>query len=162
MVYCNTCSLPFNSILTSIPCMQLHPNPKWRRQAHLTLKHYEFAGKVVGKCLYECAVGEYPILVKARFTRSFLAQIIGLRINYKVEFMNGTSLYPLFRHISHLYCSKMFYIGIHYVALLSNTTWPCHCCQISEQCIRNVSLCPDEEGRGSGHETKVMSANTLA
>ena len=38
----------------------------------------------MGKCLYECAVGQYPILVKARFTRSFLAQIIGLCVNYKV------------------------------------------------------------------------------
>jgi len=63
----------------------LHPTPKWERRPHLTSRYYEFAGKVVGKCLYECAVGQYPILVKARFTRSFLAQIIGLSVNYKVE-----------------------------------------------------------------------------
>lgn len=46
---------------------------------------YEFAGRIVGKCLYESALGgAYKQLVRARFTRSFLAQIIGLRMNYKV------------------------------------------------------------------------------
>ncbi|KAK5916667.1 hypothetical protein CgunFtcFv8_011629 [Champsocephalus gunnari] len=44
----------------------VHPNAE--RQAHQRLKMYEFAGRV---------------LVRARFTRSFLAQIIGLRMNYK-------------------------------------------------------------------------------
>ncbi len=49
-------------------------------------KLYEFAGKIVGKCLYESALGgSYRQLVKAKFTRSFLAQIIGLRVNYKVS-----------------------------------------------------------------------------
>lgn len=33
----------------------VHPNPK--RPSHLKLKHYEFAGKIVGKCLYESALG---------------------------------------------------------------------------------------------------------
>lgn len=47
---------------------------------------YEFAGRVVGKCLYESALGgAYKQLVRARFTRSFLAQLIGLRMNYKVR-----------------------------------------------------------------------------
>lgn len=60
----------------------VHPNPK--RPSYLKLKHYEFAGKVVGKCLYETALGStYRQLVKARFSRSFLAQLIGLRVNYK-------------------------------------------------------------------------------
>ena len=63
-------------------CLQVHPNHK--RPAHLKVKHFEFAGKVVGKCLYESAVGN-TLLVKARFTRSFLAQLIGLRIHYKVS-----------------------------------------------------------------------------
>ncbi|ETE69785.1 hypothetical protein L345_04409, partial [Ophiophagus hannah] len=45
---------------------------------------YEFAGRLVGKCLYESSLGgAYKQLVKARFTRSFLAQIIGLRMHYK-------------------------------------------------------------------------------
>ncbi|XP_064183772.1 apoptosis-resistant E3 ubiquitin protein ligase 1 isoform X2 [Anguilla rostrata] len=60
----------------------VHPNAE--RPAHLRLKVYEFAGRVVGKCLYESALGgAYKQLVRARFTRSFLAQIIGLRMNYK-------------------------------------------------------------------------------
>ena len=59
-------------------------HPSHDRPDHLQLKHFEFAGKVVGKCLYESAHGN-PLMVKARFTRSFLAQIIGLRINYKVK-----------------------------------------------------------------------------
>lgn len=61
----------------------MHPNAD--RPAHLRLKMYEFAGRIVGKCLYESALGgAYKQLVRARFTRSFLAQIIGLRMNYKV------------------------------------------------------------------------------
>lgn len=61
----------------------VHPNNK--RPANLKLKHYEFAGRIVGKCLYESALGgSYRQLVRARFTRSFLAQIIGLRVHYKV------------------------------------------------------------------------------
>ncbi|KAG5265938.1 hypothetical protein AALO_G00248040 [Alosa alosa] len=60
----------------------VHPNAD--RPTHLRLKVYEFAGRVVGKCLYESALGgAYKQLVRARFTRSFLAQIIGLRMNYK-------------------------------------------------------------------------------
>ncbi len=64
--------------------LQVHPNHSSKRPASLKLKHFYFAGKVVGKCLYESAMGN-SLLVKARFTRSFLAQLIGLRINYKVS-----------------------------------------------------------------------------
>lgn len=67
----------------STSVFQVHPNAD--RPAHLRLKMYEFAGRIVGKCLYESALGgAYKQLVRARFTRSFLAQIIGLRMNYKV------------------------------------------------------------------------------
>eukprot|EP00118_Oscarella_pearsei_P000174 m.4369 g.4369 ORF g.4369 m.4369 type:complete len:1002 (+) comp10615_c0_seq2:6-3011(+) len=44
-------------------------------------KCFEFAGRLVGKCLYETAMGN-PRYVKARFSRSFLAQIVGLRVTY--------------------------------------------------------------------------------
>ena len=61
----------------------VHPNPN--RPNHLKLKHYEFAGRIVGKCLYESALGGgYRQTVRARFTRSFLAQLIGLRVHFKV------------------------------------------------------------------------------
>lgn len=60
----------------------VHPNPS--RAANLKLKYFEFAGKIVGKCLYESALGgTYRQLVRARFSRSFLAQLIGLRVHYK-------------------------------------------------------------------------------
>jgi hypothetical protein len=85
-----TCAALFdarNCLFTSFSDNQqalVHPNPQ--RPPHLKLKHYEFAGKVVGKCLYESALGgSYRQLVRARFTRSFLAQIIGLRVHYKVR-----------------------------------------------------------------------------
>lgn len=36
--------------------------------------------------MYETALGgSYRQLVRARFTRSFLAQVIGLRVHYKVK-----------------------------------------------------------------------------
>ena len=66
---------------TLLSPLQVHPNHQ--REAHLKLKHYEFAGRIVGKCLYESAMSN-TMLVKARFTRSFLAQIIGLRVHHKV------------------------------------------------------------------------------
>uniref|UniRef100_A0AAR5Q493 HECT-type E3 ubiquitin transferase n=2 Tax=Dendroctonus ponderosae TaxID=77166 RepID=A0AAR5Q493_DENPD len=70
----------------------VHPNPD--RPAHLKLKHYEFAGRVVGKCLYETALGgSYRQLVRARFTRSFLAQVIGLRVHYKYFEQDDPDLY---------------------------------------------------------------------
>jgi len=85
-----TCAALFdarNGLFTSFSDNQqalVHPNPQ--RPAHLKLKHYEFAGRLVGKCLYESALGgSYRQLVRARFTRSFLAQIIGLRVHYKVR-----------------------------------------------------------------------------
>ncbi|XP_046612589.1 apoptosis-resistant E3 ubiquitin protein ligase 1 isoform X2 [Neodiprion virginianus] len=70
----------------------VHPNNK--RPPHLKLKHFEFAGRVVGKCLYESALGgSYRQLVRARFTRSFLAQIIGLRVHYKYFEQDDPDLY---------------------------------------------------------------------
>ncbi|KOB76008.1 putative ubiquitin-protein ligase [Operophtera brumata] len=62
----------------------VHPNPQAQRPPHLKLKHFELAGKLFGKCLYDSALGgSYRQLVRARLTRSFLAQIIGLRVHYK-------------------------------------------------------------------------------
>ncbi|KAM4662803.1 apoptosis-resistant E3 ubiquitin protein ligase 1 [Discoglossus pictus] len=60
----------------------VHPNPC--RPPGVRIRMYEFAGRVVGKCLFESSMGAgYEQLVRARFTRSFLAQIIGLRMHYK-------------------------------------------------------------------------------
>lgn len=74
------------------PQALVHPNPK--RPQELQLKMYEFAGKIVGKCLYESSLGRpYRELVKARFSRSFLAQLIGLRVNYKYFETDNPELY---------------------------------------------------------------------
>ncbi|XP_030855144.1 apoptosis-resistant E3 ubiquitin protein ligase 1 isoform X1 [Strongylocentrotus purpuratus] len=63
----------------------VHPNPN--RPSYLSkLKYYEFAGKLIGKCLFESSVPTATasqMVVKARFTRSFLAQLIGLRVTHK-------------------------------------------------------------------------------
>ncbi|XP_033735725.1 apoptosis-resistant E3 ubiquitin protein ligase 1-like [Pecten maximus] len=72
----------------------VHPTPTSRRKHELKLKYYEFAGKVVGKCLYDSALGSaYRQLVKARFSRSFLAQLIGLQVNYKYFETDDPELY---------------------------------------------------------------------
>lgn len=48
----------------------------------------------MGKCLYESALGgSYRQLVRAKFTRSFLAQIIGLRVHYKYFEQDDPDLY---------------------------------------------------------------------
>ncbi|XP_017860169.1 PREDICTED: apoptosis-resistant E3 ubiquitin protein ligase 1 isoform X4 [Drosophila arizonae] len=70
----------------------VHPNPT--RPSHLKLKYFEFAGKIVGKCLFESALGgSYRQLVRARFSRSFLAQLIGLRVHYKYFEQDDPDLY---------------------------------------------------------------------
>ena len=62
----------------------VHPNP--HRASDVKLKEYEFCGKFIGKALYESALGgTYRQMIRAQFTRPFLAQIIGLRVNYKVS-----------------------------------------------------------------------------
>lgn len=92
------CSRLFDSqygLFTSFndsPTGLVHPNPN--RPPHLKLKYFELAGKIVGKCLYESALGgSYRQLVRARFTRSFLAQIIGLRVHYKYFEQDDPELY---------------------------------------------------------------------
>ena len=68
----------------------VHPNPR----SQFKLKYYEFAGKIVGKCLYESSLGStYRQLLKARFSRSFLAQLIGLRVHYKYFERDDPELY---------------------------------------------------------------------
>ena len=51
----------------------------------LKAKHFfKFAGKIVGKCLYESAQGiSYGQLLPVRLAKSFLVQLVGLRVNYR-------------------------------------------------------------------------------
>ncbi|XP_053612739.1 apoptosis-resistant E3 ubiquitin protein ligase 1 isoform X2 [Plodia interpunctella] len=74
------------------PTGLVHPNP--HRDPSLKLKYFEMAGKLVGKCLYESALGgAYRQLLRARLSRSFLAQIIGLRVHYKYFEQDDPELY---------------------------------------------------------------------
>ncbi|KAK2718749.1 hypothetical protein QYM36_005923 [Artemia franciscana] len=65
---------------SSNPQALVHPNPN--RSPLMTLKFYKFAGKIAGKCLFESSHSSKQF-IKARLSRSFLAQLIGLRVNYK-------------------------------------------------------------------------------
>jgi len=68
------------SYLGSTDLLHINPskgrNPKWQE------KHYEFAGQILGKFLYESAVSGNSSL-HVRFTRSLLAQLVGLPVNYQ-------------------------------------------------------------------------------
>ena len=60
------------------------PNP----QASSSIKHvkqyFKFAGKVIGKMLYETAQGaSYAQLLPCRLSKSFLCQLVGLPVNYR-------------------------------------------------------------------------------
>lgn len=68
----------------------LHPNPYLDDFEKDRLNSYRFAGKIVGKCLIESAYGSsYRQLLPVRFAKSFLAQVVGLRVQYK-HFCNDT------------------------------------------------------------------------
>lgn len=58
------------------------PNPSFTSGAKM--KFFEFAGKLIGKCLLDsCFEREQIKYISARFARSFLAQIIGLAVTFK-------------------------------------------------------------------------------
>ncbi|KAK0178888.1 hypothetical protein PV327_007731 [Microctonus hyperodae] len=86
---------PGNGLFASFgESQQALVHPINKRAPNFKLKHYEFAGRIVGKCLYESALGgSYRQLVRARFTRSFLAQIIGLRVHYRYFEQDDPDLY---------------------------------------------------------------------
>ena len=76
------------------------PNPNLPCDAK-TKQMFRFAGKLVGKALYESANGaSYCHFIPVRLAKSFLAQLVGLRVN--------------FRHFAHdapiLYTSKILLI----------------------------------------------------
>ena len=57
------------------------PNPF--PPSHVKLKHFRLAGKLVGKALYESAMGDtYRLNLNAQLSRSFLAQIIGVGTHF--------------------------------------------------------------------------------
>ena len=48
---------------------------------HLQMDHFKFAGRMVGKALFESATGN-AVYMPGRFTRSFLAALLGLRVDH--------------------------------------------------------------------------------
>ncbi len=58
------------------------PNPSLPQK--LKMRMFKFAGKLVGKMLYESAHGQtYRQLLPVRLAKSFLAQLVGLRVHYR-------------------------------------------------------------------------------
>lgn len=58
------------------------PNPHYDGKTMRQM--YRFAGKIVGKCLYESAHGTpYSQFLPLRLAKSFLAQLVGLRVNFR-------------------------------------------------------------------------------
>ncbi|CAG2174692.1 unnamed protein product, partial [Oppiella nova] len=120
----------------------VQPNPK----SQFKLKYYEFAGKIVGKCLYESALGSsYRQLVRARFSRSFLAQLIGLRVHYKY----------FERDDPDLYVSKIKYIIDNDVEDMELYFSEDEYDMSSGKLIRTIDLIPN------GSKVKVTNANKL-
>ncbi|GFS85021.1 apoptosis-resistant E3 ubiquitin protein ligase 1 [Trichonephila clavipes] len=130
----------------------VHPCPSYKRPSHLKLKYYEFAGKVVGKCLYESSLGSsYRQLVKAKFSRSFLAQLIGLSVHYKY-----------FEHDDpELYVSKVKYIlendiesmGLYFIEEVYD---------VSGQLLEEVELIPNGSNTLVTNANKIQYLNALA
>lgn len=134
------------------PQSLVHPNP--HRPPHLKLRHFEFAGKVVGKCLYESALGgSYRQLVRARFTRSFLAQVIGLRVHYKYFEQDDPDLY--LTKIKYLLENDIDHIDteIYFVEELYDS---------SGQLIRTVELIPNGSKIRVRDVTKLQYLDALA
>jgi hypothetical protein len=71
----------------------IHPNPT--RHPRWNVEYFELAGKIIGKYMYESALAtdqdNRRFFVEARFTRSFLAQILSLQPNYKVVILLANS-----------------------------------------------------------------------
>ena len=61
------------------------PNPQAASSSIKHVKQYfKFAGKVIGKMLYETAQGSsYAQLLPCRLSKSFLCQLVGLPVNYR-------------------------------------------------------------------------------
>jgi len=73
---------PDNQIFVPLEegAMSVGPNPF--PPSNIKQKHYRLAGKLVGKALYESAMGEtYRLNLNARLAHSLLAQIIGVGVH---------------------------------------------------------------------------------
>ena len=68
------------------------PNPF--PPSHVKLKHFRLAGKLVGKALYESAMGDsYRLNINAQLGKSFLAQIIGVGTHFTMLEVDAPDLW---------------------------------------------------------------------
>jgi len=68
------------------------PNPF--PPSHIKLKHYRLAGKLVGKALYESAMGDtYRLNMNAQLAKSLLAQIIGVGTHFTMMEVDAPDLW---------------------------------------------------------------------
>ena len=67
-----------------------HPNPNIDLKQHEQV--YQLIGQIIAKCLIESACGN-PIFLDARLTRSFLAQLLGLRVRANFFASDDKALY---------------------------------------------------------------------
>lgn len=93
-----------NTNRTLLTIFQVLPNPSFSSGAKV--KFFEFAGKLIGKCLLDsCFEPEQVKYISARFARSFLAQIIGLAVTFKVS---SLSCFISFMHFIHVFLLQHF------------------------------------------------------
>lgn len=122
----------------------VYPNPNaTKAQSHL----FKFAGKIVGKCLYECAQGKsYRQHLPIRLARSFLAQIVEMR----VEFRHFADDAP------ELYATKISYIQNNHIESMDlNLKFNDEEIDPQTKAVRVVELKP------GGNEIKVKEKNKL-
>ncbi|XP_065176759.1 apoptosis-resistant E3 ubiquitin protein ligase 1-like isoform X1 [Sycon ciliatum] len=125
----------------------VHPNPK--RPGNLKTDYYKFAGRIVGRCLLESSRGN-AMMIKAHFTRSFLAQIIGMRLNHTYfqtddpELFTSKVQYTLRNDVSDL---EMVFAEDEYSA--DNT-------------VKTIALEPGGENKPVTNENKLLYLNMLA
>ena len=126
------------------------PNP--RPPQEVRMKMYKFAGHVVGKCLYESAHGRtYAQHLPARLAKSFLAQLVGLRVHYK-HFSDDAP---------QLYNSKIKFIEDNTVEDLE-LTFSDEEFGSDGNLVRNVDLKPSGSQRAVTDENKLEYLDLLA
>ena len=130
------------------PQALVHPNPN--KSPLMTLKFYKFAGKFVGKCLFESSY-ESKQFIKAKLSKSFLAQLIGLRVNYKFFEYDDPELYG----------SKIKYILNSSVNSL-DLTFTEEEFDNNGKLVKVVELVPGGKSKPVSDENKIEYINALA
>ena len=85
---------PVNQIFVPIEegSSSVGPNPF--PPSHVKLKHFRLAGKLVGKALYESAMGDtYRLNINAQLCKSFLSQIIGVGTHFTMLEVDAPDLW---------------------------------------------------------------------